>query len=202
MLRLSFLILLSIAFSVSLYAQSPHGDDLKLDCSVCHNPESWKVNFDTNDFNHGSTGFTHVGQHNTVDCKSCHTSLVFEKAEPECSTCHKDFHQETVGLDCSKCHTPKSWMVEDINGLHQISRFPLVGNHLTADCAQCHPRFVDLYFEVLDIDCYSCHKEDYNSTISPNHTEAGFSTDCMLCHSITAEDWAGASIIHDFFPLI
>lgn len=202
MFRLSFLILLSIAFSVSLYAQSPHGDDLKLDCSVCHNPESWKVNFDTNDFNHGTTGFTLVGQHNAVDCKSCHTSLVFEKAEPECSTCHKDIHQETVGLDCSKCHTAKSWMVEDINGLHQISRFPLVGNHLTADCVQCHSRYVDLYFEVLDIDCYSCHQQNYNSTTSPNHTEAAFSTDCMLCHSISADSWAGASIVHDFFPLI
>ena len=202
MFRLSFLILLSIAFSVSLYAQSPHGDDLKLDCSVCHNPTNWDIDFTKTKFEHKTTGFTLVGQHNVVDCKSCHTNLVFTQAEPECSTCHTDIHQETVGLDCSKCHTPKSWMVEDINGLHQISRFPLVGNHLVADCAQCHPRYPDLYFEVLDIDCYSCHKEDYNSTISPNHTEAGFSTDCMLCHSITAEVWAGASIVHDFFPLI
>ena len=187
---------------MSLLAQSPHGNELKLDCSVCHNPTNWDIDFTKTKFEHETTGFTLVGQHNLVDCKSCHTNLVFAQAEPECSTCHKDIHQETVGLDCSKCHTPKSWMVEDINGLHQISRFPLVGNHLVADCAQCHPRYPDLYFEVLDIDCYSCHKEDYNSTISPNHDEAEFSEDCMLCHSITADSWANASIIHDFFPLI
>jgi len=106
--RLSFLILLLIAFSMSMYAQSPHGDDLKLDCSVCHSSESWEVNFDTNDFKHSTTGFKLIGQHNSVDCKSCHTNLVFAQAEPECSSCHTDIHQETVGLDCSKCHTPKS----------------------------------------------------------------------------------------------
>ena len=202
MFRLSFLILILISFTVSLHAQSPHGPDLKLDCSVCHNSTNWKVDFTKTKFDHETTGFTLVGQHNLVDCKSCHTNLVFTQADPECSTCHTDIHQETVGLDCSKCHTPKSWMVEDINGIHQVSRFPLVGNHLTADCAQCHTRYIDLYFEPLDIDCFSCHEQDYISTASPNHTEAGFSTDCMLCHSINADVWAGASIIHDFFPLV
>jgi hypothetical protein len=187
---------------MSLHAQSPHGPELKLDCSVCHNPTNWDIDFTKTRFEHETTGFTLVGQHNVVDCKNCHTNLVFKQAEPGCSTCHTDIHQETVGLDCSKCHTPKSWMVEDINGLHQVSRFPLVGNHLTADCVQCHSRYIDLYFEPLDIDCLSCHQQDYNSTTSPNHTEAGFSTDCMLCHSITSDEWAGASIIHDFFPLI
>ena len=187
---------------MSLLAQSPHGSELKLDCSVCHNPTNWDIDFTKTKFEHETTDFTLIGQHNVVDCKNCHTNLVFSQAGPECSTCHTDIHQETVGLDCSKCHTPKSWMVEDINGLHQISRFPLVGNHLIADCAQCHPRYTDLYFEPLNIDCFSCHQQDYNSTTSPNHTEAGFSTDCMLCHAINSDSWAGASIIHDFFPLI
>jgi len=93
-------------------------------------------------------------------------------------------------------------MVEDINGLHQNSRFPLVGKHLIADCVSCHPRYVDLYFEVLSIDCYSCHEVDYISTASPNHTEAGFSTACEDCHAINADTWTVTNIVHDFFPLV
>ena len=178
MLRLSFLILLLITSLTSLYAQSPHERDLNIDCSVCHNSNNWKIKFGESKFRHESTGYSLIDQHSLVNCESCHTSLIFKQAESDCNTCHVDIHQETVGLDCSVCHTPKSWMIEDINGLHQNSRFPLVGKHLIADCVSCHPRYVDLYFEVLSIDCYSCHEVDYISTASPNHTEAGFSTAC------------------------
>ena len=202
MFRLSQIILLVISLSIFTLAQTPHGNGLKLDCSVCHNSSDWKVDFKTNKFDHSLTQFPLVGQHKTTNCRSCHTDLVFENALSECSSCHTDIHQETVGLDCSRCHTPASWIVEDINGLHQTSRFPLLGQHLSADCAQCHSRYTDLYFEPLDVDCFSCHKENYMSTTFPNHVEAGFSTDCQICHSINALDWAGASIIHDFFPLV
>jgi hypothetical protein len=92
-------------------------------------------------------------------------------------------------------------MVEDINGLHQKGRFPLVGNHLTADCQQCHSRYVNLYFEPLNTDCYSCHSGDYSSAQNPNHASAGFSTQCQDCHSITASSWSASNISHDFFPL-
>ena len=202
-MRLLSYIIFLIALLVGITeAQSPHGDGLKLDCSLCHNSNNWRVDKETIAFKHSMTRFTLVGQHQTVDCKSCHTSLVFSKAESDCNSCHVDIHQETVGLNCSECHTPKSWMVEDINGLHQKSRFPLVGKHLIADCVSCHPRYVDLYFEVLSIDCYSCHEVDYNSTAAPNHTEAGFSTECEDCHAINADSWSVSSIVHDFFPLV
>jgi hypothetical protein len=200
--RLSQIILLIILLSAFILAQSPHGSGLNLDCSVCHNSSDWKVDFKTNKFDHSLTKFPLIGQHSITDCRSCHTDLVFENAQPECISCHTDIHQETVGLDCSRCHTPNSWIVEDINGLHQMNRFALLGQHLSADCVQCHSRYTDLYFEPLDVDCYSCHKENYNSTSFPKHTEAGFSTDCQVCHSINAVDWAGTSIIHDFFPLV
>jgi len=200
--RLSQIILLIILFSIVALAQSPHGAGLKIDCSVCHNSSNWKVDFKTSKFDHSLTQFPLIGQHNTVDCRSCHSNLVFNNAQNECISCHTDIHQETLGLDCSKCHMPNSWIVEDINGLHQMERFPLLGQHLSADCAQCHARFTDLYFEPLNVDCFSCHESNYMSTAFPNHTEAGFSPDCQVCHSINALDWAGASIIHDFFPLV
>ncbi len=208
MFRLSFIILLLITSLTGLYAQSPHESDLKLDCSVCHESNNWNIKLGETKFQHETTGFSLLGQHALVNCRSCHESLIFKQAEPDCNTCHVDIHQETVGLDCSVCHTSKSWMVEDMNGLHQESRFPLFGKHLITDCQQCHSRYVDLYFEPLKIDCYSCHSQNFNTTNSPNHIAAGFSTDCEVCHSVTAESWTGttsipgATTIHDFFPLL
>jgi hypothetical protein len=203
MFRLSFIVSVILFVSANyLFGQSPHGDDLKFDCSACHNSSNWKVDFSKSNFNHDETGFNLMGQHKLVDCKSCHANLVFSKTEPECNSCHTDIHQESVGLDCSRCHTSNSWIVEDINRIHQERRFPLLGNHLLADCAQCHSGYSNLYFEPINVDCYDCHEKDYNATTFPNHSTAGFSTDCEMCHSINADGWTATSIIHDFFPLV
>ncbi len=199
---LSQKIILFLILALPAIAQSPHGDDFNFDCELCHQPESWKVDLEKIRFDHSITKFELAGQHKAADCRSCHTNLEFSKINSDCISCHTDLHQGTVGKDCSKCHSPKSWIVEDINGLHQKGRFPLLGNHLTADCQQCHSRYVDLYFEPLNIDCYSCHVSDYNSTQSPNHASAGFSTACQDCHSITSALWETVNVVHDFFPLI
>ncbi len=196
-------IVLAVLLTVSALAQSPHGDEFDVDCSQCHNPTNWKVLPNSIQFDHSKTNFPLVGQHQTLSCRNCHATLKFTTDKTDCISCHTDIHQGTVGKDCSRCHTPKSWMVEDINGLHQKSRFPLVGNHLIADCQQCHPRYVDLYFEPLNIDCYACHSTDYNSTQNPNHQTAGFSPDdCQNCHDLTSSSWATVNVVHDFFPLV
>jgi hypothetical protein len=202
MRNLSQKIILAVLLSVSAFAQSPHGNDFDIDCGLCHVAESWKVDLKKVQFDHKSTNFELMGQHKAIDCRSCHVTLEFSKVKSDCISCHTDLHQGTVGKDCAKCHTPKSWMVEDINGLHQKSRFPLVGNHLIADCQQCHPRYVDLYFEPLNIDCYACHLTDYNSTQNPNHASAGFSTQCQDCHDLSSSSWATVNVVHDFFPLV
>lgn len=202
MRNLSYKIIFVLIISISLFAQSPHGDDFDIDCSECHSPTDWKILPDRKPFDHSITGFPLVGQHQSLNCRSCHATLKFSANIADCIACHTDLHQGTVGKDCAKCHTPKTWMVEDVNGLHQKSRFPLVGNHLTADCQQCHTRYVDLYFEPLNTDCYSCHLNEYNSTQNPNHASAGFSTDCQDCHAITATEWTSVNVVHDFFPLV
>ena len=195
-------IIIFFVLSISVVAQSPHGKDFNLDCELCHQALSWKIDLSKVKFDHSITKFELVGQHKAIDCRSCHVSLEFSNVKTNCISCHTDIHQGTVGKDCAKCHSPKSWMVQDINGLHQKSRFPLLGNHLTADCQQCHTRYTDLYFEPLDVDCYSCHLNDYNSAQNPNHVTAGFSTDCQDCHQITATTWNTINVIHDFFPLV
>ncbi len=202
MLRLSFIIIL-IGFVSSLtLAQSPHGDKLKIDCSNCHIATTWKVIPKKIKFNHDETGFPLEGQHKNVDCQSCHTSLVFSDVKTDCFSCHKDIHQGSVGYDCARCHAPQSWIVQNINQIHEEDRFPLVGMHLNADCIQCHAQYNSLNFEVIGATCFDCHRKDYYATTAPNHAQAGFSTECQDCHSLNAVNWGAQSFNHDFFPLV
>ena len=43
-------------------------------------------------FNHNKTDFKLEGAHAQIDCKACHTTLVFNEAPNQCATCHKDVH--------------------------------------------------------------------------------------------------------------
>jgi hypothetical protein len=198
---LSFKIIF-LLFSISILAQSPHGKDFNIDCSSCHQTDSWKVNLSKVSFDHSKTSFNLIGQHQNVDCKSCHSTLIFSQANNDCLSCHKDIHQGTVGFDCASCHTPTSWIVKDIYRIHQNSRFPLLGAHKLADCEQCHTSYAELKFDVLDVDCYSCHTQDYNNAQTPNHLTANFSKDCQECHNIGSLSWSTSNINHSFFPLV
>lgn len=202
MRSLSFIIVF-LLLTGAILAQSPHGDNFDTDCSLCHESTTWKISPKSVKFDHSSTGFDLSGQHKEVSCRSCHESLIFSKAEAkeDCFSCHKDIHRGSVGYDCQRCHTPATWIVQDINVIHQESRFPLAGAHRLADCAECHKDYQDLNFQVLSIDCYTCHQSDYVSTTSPNHMTAGFSTRCEECHSITSMEWSATNFNHDFFPL-
>jgi hypothetical protein len=200
MCRLSFIISL-VLFVNFTSGQSPHGKGLKIDCDVCHSGDSWYVDLTKMKFDHNTTKFKLSGQHQSIDCKRCHTSLVFSKGEMECRNCHTDMHNGTVGYDCSRCHNTNSWIITNITGLHQQSRFPLVGMHAVADCYSCHKSGSLLQFEPLGIDCYDCHKDKYLATTSPNHQTAGYPTNCLECHLMTAPDWLASSINHNFFPL-
>ena len=179
----------------------PHGDNFKISCSVCHSTKGWKLDREIYSFNHDTTALPLIGQHKETDCKLCHPSLIFSEANTECSSCHTDVHESTVGYSCERCHTPHSWLVQNITQIHQLSRFPLIGVHARIDCYECHRTETFLRFEVLGTDCYSCHIDDYASTTLPNHQSAGFSTNCIDCHNIFADDWTGTGFNHDFFPL-
>jgi nitrate/TMAO reductase-like tetraheme cytochrome c subunit len=111
-------------------------------------------------------------------------------------------HQATTGSDCSRCHTPSSWLVNNITNLHQISRFPLVGAHKTADCFQCHKSESLARYDVPGIDCIDCHRHNYVSTTAPNHASARFSEDCSICHPVNSFQWTGAGFNHNFFALV
>ncbi len=179
----------------------PHGDNFNISCDVCHSAKGWKIDRSIYSFDHNSTAMPLIGQHEQVDCKLCHPTLIFSEAKTQCVQCHNDMHESTVGKECSRCHTPQSWLVNNITQIHQESRFPLVGVHGTADCYQCHKSESLLRFDVIGTECYSCHSDKYAATTQPNHIASGFSTNCTDCHTIYSNTWTGDGFNHSFFPL-
>jgi hypothetical protein len=203
MRRLSLILIIPLAgvLYFLLPADSPHGKDFKMSCNTCHNADSWKFDKFNATFNHSNTAFPLSGQHGALDCRACHTSLVFTGAKTACASCHTDIHEQTVGDDCARCHKTASWLVTNVSGLHRQGRFPLVGAHAVADCQQCHQSASLQRYDPLGVDCFDCHQADFNATTSPNHSLAGFSTACYNCHKVNSFEWGGSGFTHSFFPL-
>jgi hypothetical protein len=192
---LALLILLcTLAPSRELAAQeSPHGI-IRFECASCHTPESWKMRKDAT-FAHESTGFTLTGQHTNLHCVSCHDGLIFKKKSSDCLSCHSNIHKSELGTNCLRA-TTQSWRISDMVQKHQVTRFPLLGRHAVADCQVCHANAGRKQFTGTPTDCYGCHREDFNRSASPNHSAAGFSTNCSQCHQESAMHW-GAGFQHD-----
>ncbi len=197
-LILVILVMITLSFQDT---ESPHGKDFEFSCKLCHSTKGWKLDKGIYAFNHNLTQFPLIGQHEVINCRMCHISLVFSEAETECAACHTDMHNQTVGMDCARCHTPHSWIVTNITEIHQLGRFPLLGAHYTAECRDCHPSASSLRFEPLGIACFDCHSEDYNAATDPDHVQGNFSINCVECHSLYAFTWTGEGINHNFFPL-
>jgi hypothetical protein len=196
------LLLLILLITTSIgWSQSPHGDKLRFDCAKCHNPVNWTYDKLHSSFDHNDTDFPLKGQHNKLECRTCHESLQFEKTESNCYTCHNDIHQQTVGNDCARCHNGISWVVENITKMHEQTSFPLMGVHSIVNCDACHQSETNLRFSPINPECISCHLNDYASAKMPDHSGQNFPTDCTLCHRITGTDWKADGIVHSFFPL-
>ncbi len=204
-----------LGFAATLLAQNPHGPALKIDCATCHSPEGWKIAAEAwrqeelvvpgepQRFSHAQTDFPLTGKHGIVDCRDCHSSLVFEEAQTTCISCHTDLHQQTVGTDCARCHSTEHWLVDGITQLHFDNGFPLLGNHAVADCRDCHTSETALRFDRIGNDCINCHLDEYQATTAPDHEAAGYSTDCWICHDVASPGWmwTGGAGNHSFFPL-
>ena len=183
--------------------KSPHGDKFKLECTSCHTTESW-LKIKAGGYDHNKSKFPLIGQHKSVNCRSCHVSLVFTEAKKNCYQCHTDVHQGTTGKECDRCHTNKSWIVNNTKSLHERAGFPLRGSHQTLDCNRCHSAKSTLIFHNIKTDCYDCHKDKYFATAGKpfDHKVLGFDTECVRCHSNAGVDWntIGKGFDHSFFP--
>ncbi|MFH0841979.1 MAG: hypothetical protein V1903_05080 [Bacteroidota bacterium] len=199
---LPLLIIAGLSYFLNLNQNHPHGSGFKISCSLCHSTKGWYLDREIYAYDHNTSSFSLSGQHSLTECRECHKSLVFSEAPSQCIDCHTDIHQNSVGSDCSRCHSPESWLVKNITEIHNLSRFPLLGAHRTADCYLCHKSESLARFDVPGIECIDCHRQDYLSTTIPNHAEAGFSEDCTKCHPVNALQWQGAGFNHNFFPLV
>jgi hypothetical protein len=170
-----------------------------LNCELCHGMDGWLSRF-----NHGGvTGFALSGAHALLDCRDCHTNLVFEGTPADCYTCHSEEYNNTTdpghiaagfSRDCSQCHTASTWVNAFFD--HNGTLLPLTGAHVQLDCRACHSSG---QYAGLASDCYACHSQDYNNTTDPAHIAAGFPLDCSECH--TTSVWNGAEFAHDIFPI-
>jgi hypothetical protein len=44
----------------------------------------------------------------------------------------------------------------------------------------------------VPVDCYGCHKEQFQATAAPAHASSGIGTDCASCHSVSSVQWGGS----------
>ncbi len=199
--RIAFCIILSTAAS-GLYARtqqrgpthSPHGA-LKLRCENCHTETGWQPIRSFPDFNHDKTPFALRGAHAKLDCKSCHTNLVFSNVGTKCADCHADLHRGQFGSRCEECHTVQGWRVSIQDVKEHQNRFPLLGAHAALDCVSCHTGAAVGQFTGLRTDCASCHMTDFLNTSSViDHKALNFPTTCESCHG--TDSWFGAAFNH------
>src|SRR5512143_1280003 len=163
--------------------ESPHGE-MSIPCESCHTSETWKEVRSPMAFDHGTTAFPLAGRHEAVSCRTCHSALKFRDASTQCRDCHTDVHRGELGTTCERCHTPQSWLIPDMPERHSQTRFPLLGAHRATSCRDCHVSQERNQYRGVPTDCYACHRQQYEATLSPAHAQAGFGTDCAVCHAV------------------
>ena len=172
------------------------------DCQACHTEVVWTGAV----YNHDATQFPLTGAHKATTCAQCHGDGIYKGKPTACSACHQADYTATTNpkhttpafpSTCATCHTTVAWLGATIN--HDLTRFPLTGNHRAATCDQCHKNG---QYTGTPMTCVSCHQAEFNATTNPNHTTAGFPTDCHACHTTTTH-CTGAVLNHDAtqFPL-
>ena len=173
-----------------------------LDCTVCHTSQAWSPAT----FNHDATAFPLTGSHRTQDCSACHQNEQYTGLSSDCNSCHSDEYLQTrdpdhtvlqLDQDCSICHNTVTWTASTFDHT-TTTGYPLTGAHNGVDCNMCHTQAA----QNTSSDCQSCHLDDFQTTVDPNHASGGYPTDCTLCHNTTA--WAPSTFNHDqtAFPLV
>jgi len=166
-------------------------------CKICHTEHIGRdanvaiLNHAT--FDHNITDFKLENSHETVSCTACHQSdKKFSEAPSGCFDCHgeQDPHKGNLGEQCGECHSSKAWKKFDFN--HDITEFPLLGEHKDVACNSCH---LNTRYEETPKNCNACH--------SLNDVHNGRNgTQCEDCHS--PRNWIEPKFEHDRdtdFPL-
>jgi hypothetical protein len=152
-------------------ARDAHAGRLGERCETCHRTERWG---DTT-FDHATTQFALAGAHKTVDCHACHTaSTASQHLGSQCVNCHlgNDVHAGLLGSKCDTCHVAEGWRT-DVRFDHDLTDFPLLGQHIVVGCEQCH---LTSKYKDAGHECVACHEANDKHRGSLGRT-------CESCHS-------------------
>lgn len=166
-----------------------HQDRNGSKCDTCHKPHGWReLAFDHDKH----TKFPLLGKHQPLACDKCHQKDPHVvRLETTCISCHRkdDVHKGELGKDCLKCHGEASWKT-DTKFDHDLSKFPLLGKHAKAKCADCHKTKI---YKDTPTACAKCHDDDKPHEGRPGH-EGRLGPDCGKCHGVS--DWKKAAFDH------
>ena len=176
-----------------------HQGTFALDCSTCHDSQSWKpALLDGQPFDHSTqVGFNlnkHVQDYSGVPirCDSCHPNSVKEFTPQTCIDCHaaddRDFidqHQVQLGSNCLGCHNG----VDRMHNFDHAEFFPLDGKHIQIDCQACHGEHI---YKGTAQECIDCHLE-------PEIHAGFFGLKCDYCHNTSS--WYPAQLSSHQFPI-
>jgi len=144
-------------------------------CQDCHVVTGWQdAEFDHN----ANTDFALNGAHENLVCEACHAiGAETKEIDTACYSCHKqdDVHKEEQGTECGQCHNEISWQKE-VRFDHDLSSFPLIGQHAAIGCETCHTSSV---FGDASDECVDCHGPD-------DVHKSGLGEGCADCHNPNA----------------
>ena len=150
----------------------PHAGRFGPKCDDCHGNDQWRLEgYDHEKLDH----FALVGAHAKLDCYACHTAdVATQKLPKDCAGCHRgeDPHGGKLKGGCDSCHGEESWK-SGIVFDHDQTKFPLLGLHRVATCAQCHETMA---FQSAPLTCDGCHARD-------DVHKGGLGKKCESCHS-------------------
>ena len=154
------------------------------ECQDCHVVRGWPYA----EFDHAAnTDFALNGAHDNLACEACHAlGAETKEIDTACNSCHKqdDAHKREQGTECNQCHREVAWL-QDVRFDHDLTEFPLIGQHAAAGCESCHATSV---FNDTGSQCNDCHGPD-------DVHEKALGEDCTLCHN--PNDWLIWSFDHD-----
>ena len=143
-------------------------------CNGCHDEVTWE---EAPYFDHDLAQFPLLGDHDNVECETCHLSQVFTDVDTECVACHDDDdddpHRGNFADNCGSCHNPVAWDLWLFDHDTQTD-FILDGAHLDVACDDCHRSSLAAMRNTGD-NCGGCHRPD-------DDHDGEFGPDCGRCH--------------------
>ena len=193
----------------SNYATAPNhvASNFPTACAGCHTTVAWNRVAGLGG-SHPSAPIALTGVHGHSQCTDCHLAgQPYSAVRQTCDACHHADYVATTNpshtaagfvTTCTTCHALVAGWAGATYATHSTAPInPTQGAHGAVTCTQCHTRSP---YSSAPTTCDGCHHPDYVATTNPNHTAAGYTTDCASCHQVVA-NWAGANVNHPTSPI-